>query len=242
MAHSRVNALTLIAGLSIVAVLLLTCQARATEESQSLQQVQATAESWALAQLQNGEFTELQVEATALDNRLHLRACDHALETFGSVGTVRAGRVTVGVRCSSPVAWTLYVPVQVHASVAVLTTASSLPKGAVLDKRDLVLVNRGVQELPLNYVSDPARAIDMALTHAVPANTLLTQSMLEEPQLVNKGQVVTITAEGSSYAVKMLGTALQNGAAGQRIGVRNSTSGRTVEAVVVDASTVKVGM
>lgn len=238
--NNRVNSLTTAAGLCAALWL---SPALAGDDLQSLADVQATAETWVVSQLQQDhDYTDLQVNATPLDNRLRLHACDRPLEAFGTVGNVRSGRMTVGIRCGSPQPWTLYVPVQVHASVAVLALTSSLAKGAVLGKQDVVLVNRNVLELPQNYLNDPAQAVNMALSRAVQADTLLTQPMLQEPLVVNKGQAVTIVAEGSSYAVKMLGTALQNGAAGQRIGVRNTTSGRTVEAVIVDAATVKVGL
>ena len=233
----HVNALTLVLALSAASVY---CRAVQAEEIQSLQEVQSVAENYALAQMQDRQYTDLQVAATTLDSRLRLKACDRPLEAFGSMVGEHSGRMTVGIRCSSATPWTLYVPVQVRASVAVLSIANSLPKDSVLSANDLMVVNRTVQELPASYITDMQAAVGMQLTRSVNANALLTQAMLTQRLMINKGQEVTILADGQNFAVKMRGTALQNGTSGQRIGVKNTTSGRTVEAMIVDSGTVKV--
>ena len=239
MNNKLVNALTCILALSLT---LLVARRAHAEAIQSLQDLQNTAETYALTQMQGKQYTDLQVAATTLDSRLRLKACDRPLEAFGSMVGENSGRMTVGVRCSGSLPWTLYVPVQIRASVAVLSLNGSLPKDTVISAGDLTVVNRSVQELPAHYLSEPEAAIGMQLTRAVQANALLTQAMVQQRLLVNKGQEVTILAGGQNFAVKMLGTALQNGTAGQRIGVKNTSSGRTVEAVIVDVGTVQVSL
>jgi len=238
MNNKLVNALT--SSLVLSAALLYSLQSRA-DEIQSLQEVQTTAETYALGQMQDRQYSDLQVVSTTLDNRLRLKACEHPLEAFGSTGGERSGRITVGIRCNSATPWTLYVPVQVRASVSVLSIANTMPKDAVLAASDLVQVNRNVQELPPSYLSEMSAVVGKQLTRTVQANSLLTQAMVQQRLLVTKGQEVTILADGQNFAVKMMGTALQAGTAGQQIGVKNTTSGRTVEAVIVDAGTVRVG-
>lgn len=236
MSTFNVKALTLLLAMVATGV---TFRAHA-EEIQSLDAIRQLAQDHALGLLQGKAYTELDVQAAALDPRLRLKACDSVLEPFGSSGSERSTRLTVGVRCTGSTPWTLYVPVQVHASMAVLGVTHSLPRGSVLTLADLVIQNRPVQELPAQYLSDPAAAIDMELTRAVTADTLLSPSLLKQPQVVSKGQQVTIVADGANFAVKMAGTALQNGSAGQLISVKNTTSGRTVQGMIVDAGTVKV--
>jgi len=233
----HVNALTLVLALSAASVY---CRCVQAEEIQSLQEIQSTAETWALGQMQERQYADLQVVATTLDSRLRLKACDRPLEAFGTMAGEHSGRLTVGIRCSSATPWTLYVPVQVRASVAVISVANTLPKDSILAASDLTVVNRTVQELPTSYISDMQAAVGMQLTRSVTANSLLTQTMLTQRLVINKGQEVTILADGQNFAVKMRGTALQNGTSGQRIGVKNTTSGRTVEAMIVDSGTVKV--
>lgn len=232
-ALTRVMAMAALCGLPVLAC---------ADEMQSLAAIAQTAESWALAQLQDNRYNELHVNAGPLDSRLRLRACQQPLEAFGSVGSARSGRLTVGIRCTAPVPWSIYIPVQVHATIAVVAVAMPQNKGAVLRSDDLIMVNRSLQELPLHYISDPQMATNMALTRAVAGESLLSPGLLQEPQLVNKGQEITILAGSTRLAVKMPGTALQNGARGQRIGVRNASSGKTVEGVIVDAGTVQVDL
>lgn len=236
MSTSNVKALTLLLALAATGPTLCV----QADEFQSLDAIRQLAQEHALGLLQDKAFTELDVQAAALDSRLRLKPCDDALETFGASGSERSTRITVGIRCAGSTPWTLYVPVQVHASMAVVGVTHALPRGSVLSLDDLVIQSRPVQELPAQYLSDPSSALDMELTRAVTADTLLSPSLLKQPQLVSKGQQVTIVADGANFAVKMAGTALQNGSAGQLISVKNTTSGRTVQGVIVDAATIRV--
>ncbi|MES2605275.1 MAG: flagellar basal body P-ring formation chaperone FlgA [Pseudomonadota bacterium] len=230
------------AGLLSASLTLLLATPLQAQEIQPLANIQTLAETFALEQLQTQNYADLRVTASTLDSRLRLRACDSELEAFGTPGGERSGRLTVGIRCSGSTPWTIYVPVQIRASLSVVVIQNALPRGAVLQASDLAIETRTLQELPPAYVSDQATVVGQELTRAVPANALVTPNLLREPQLVNKGQTVTIIADGENFAVKMAGTALQNGAAGQRINVKNTTSGRTVQATIVDAGTVRVSM
>jgi flagella basal body P-ring formation protein FlgA len=58
--------------------------------------------------------------------------------------------------------------------------------------------------------------------------------------LIAKGQDVTILATGANIQVRMAGVALQKGQQGERIDVQNSSSGRTVQAVILDGGTVQI--
>ena len=65
---------------------------------------------------QHSKFT---IRVGRLDSRLRLSACESALETYLAPGGKLSGKTSVGVRCSGPKPWALYVPATVNISLLV---------------------------------------------------------------------------------------------------------------------------
>jgi flagella basal body P-ring formation protein FlgA len=88
----------------------------------------------------------------------------------------------------------------------------------------------------------PATVGDRAyiFTRAVPAGRLLTWRDVVRRPLVRKGDLVEVTASEGPLLVTMKALALQNGAAGDMVTVRNPESRRDFSALVVDENHVKV--
>jgi flagellar basal body P-ring formation protein FlgA len=238
MTANNVKALTAKA----LATLLLAAQlpVASADELQNIADIAAVAEEFALSQLANAVYTDISVDAGTLDPRLRMQQCDQQLEAFSTNSGVRAGRTTVGVRCVGTRSWTLYVPLQINASVNVVTLRSPLQRGAVLSEQDLVVITKPFATLPPQYVSDLNDVLGKELTRNLGADTVLAPQMLKEHPVISKGQEVVILASSPNFEVKMAGTALQNGAPGERINVKNNNSGRTVQAIIVNNNTVRV--
>lgn len=210
------------------------------QEIQNLDSIRLTAEQYALEQLQGQHYSNLRAQATSLDSRLRLASCSSALEAFSMSANNGAGRTTIGVRCPGESPWTLYVPVEIQAEVNVVTASRSLQRGERLAEGDFRVESRPLQQLPLNYLSNPEQLADLELTRPVNGGTILSANMFRSRQVVSRGQEVTIYAGGGGVEVRMNGVALEGGTAGQRISVRNSNSGRTVQATVIDEHRVSV--
>ncbi len=88
----------------------------------------------------------------------------------------------------------------------------------------------------------PASVGDRAyiFTRGVPAGRLLTWRDVMRRPLVRKGDVVEVTASDGPLLVTMKALALQSGAAGDTVTVRNPESRRDFSALVVDENHVKV--
>ena len=207
---------------------------------QSLSSIVRAAETHALTLLDDQVYENMSVTATGLDERLRLRQCELPLEGFSSASAMRGGRVTVGVRCSGTSPWTLYVPVTISADVSVVQLRGPLPRGTILGENNLELVQQSMTTLPQNYLVTMEQAVGRELTRAVRGNAIATLNMLRIRELVSKGQEVVILAKGGKVEVRMAGIALEKGQQGQRINVKNSNSGRTVEAEIVNENTVRV--
>ena len=210
--------------------------------TQALADIRSTAEQFALAALDTSAYTDIKVEAQALDARLRLKQCEIPLQASSNNATIRAGRATIGVRCDGASPWSLYVPVNISASVAVVVIRGPVTRGTVLGAENLTVVQMPVTQLPPNYLSDMKEVSGRELSRAVNGDTYATAAMLKQKNMIQKGQEVIILAQSSSFQVRMSGTALENGQNGERITVKNNNSGRTVEGTVVAENVIAVSL
>jgi flagella basal body P-ring formation protein FlgA len=194
------------------------------------------------AQAAHGSAFEIKVTPGRLDSRLRLRRCEEGLEAFLGPGNRLAGNSTVGVRCQGPVNWVVYMPVQIEVSGDVVVLAHALPRGSVLQSGHLKLERQDVGNLSAGYLADIDAASDMVLRRAQQAGTVLTPRMVEAQRLVRRGQRVLLQVEGESVAVRMEGEALSDGSYGETVRVRNLTSERVIDGVVVSQGIVGVSM
>lgn len=211
-------------------------------DMQPLATIATAAEAHARTLLKGQDLAKATVQASALDQRLRLKNCEAPLETFSNDNNLRGGRVTVGVRCPGTTPWTLYVPVSITAHIYIVVIDGPLPRGTVLNEAHVRLEQRPLNALPPQYLTSAEQVIGHTLTRSVNGSTIASPNLLQARDLVAKGQDVTILASGANIQVRMAGVALQKGQQGERIDVKNMSSGKTVQAVIIDGATVQVSL
>ncbi len=230
----RLHALqaALLAGLMLSA-----SPALAGPDFQPVADIQAAAESQA-RQLADGD--DVVVHAVGLDARLRLPLCRSALESFAPVG-MRPGRnMTVGVRCPETGSWSLYVPVTLSISRQVVVAAQTLRSGDTLTAATLSLSERDISSLPYGYYQHVDAVVGQVLKRSISANQVIVPSALTRAKLISRGQSVTLLNRLGGIEIRARGRALVDGAANERIQVRNDSSGRIIEGIVKSADIVEV--
>ena len=181
-----------------------------------------------------------EVQTGRLDSRLRLAACDIPLETFSPPSNQQTAKVTVGVRCNGTKNWTLYVPVTVVVMADVVTAANELRRGQILTAQDLVIEQRDIARLHRGYLANLKEAIGKQVKYNIRRGQVLTPAKVAAPKAVKRNSRVTIVAQNPAIQVRMKGTALESGAIGDRIRVRNNSSKRELEAQVLAQGIVQV--
>jgi flagellar basal body P-ring formation protein FlgA len=102
-----------------------------------------------------------------------------------------------------------------------------------------------IKETYMNGKGDeyPASITDLAgkiLKRDLPANTILTYQMLEEPVAVQRGEVVNIVAENKKLLVLVKGKTIDKGRIGDTIRVKNISSGKEIVGRVTALNTVSI--
>ena len=97
-----------------------------------------------------------------------------------------------------------------------------------------------VNSLHVEVVRDLSGIIGMQTKRQVPAGTPIPVSDLMQPTQVNRGDPVRMQLLVGGLSVTGQGVALESGAAGERIRVRNITSQAVIEAEIVAPGVVRV--
>ncbi|MEO0971725.1 MAG: flagellar basal body P-ring formation chaperone FlgA [Pseudomonadota bacterium] len=182
-----------------------------------------------------------QFAAHGLDPRLRLRACESTPRAvLHNPGSRMRLTQTVAVSCDAPAPWTAYVRVTVEAYGEVVVARRPLARGQRVSQSDLYYEERRLDQLPYGWVENLEDVAGRPLRRAVAAGTVITPNALGTVHEIENGQEVLLKASTGTVDVGMAGKALQNGAIGERIRVRNLRSGLIVEGVVVSRRVVKV--
>ena len=207
--------------------------------SQSISSIAAAAalhaEDRALAQGFNG----VAVDIRPLDSRISLSHCDTPLSVT-STGERILGPVSIAVSCQSPAPWTIHVRGTVAAEVALPIIVAPISRGDIISEADVQLQQQHITRSLVGYLSDIDDIIGMEARKHLGAGSKLRKSDLVAPQLIDRGQTVALVARGSGLTVNMQGTALANGAAGDRLLVKNSSSGKRIEGLILNDGSVLI--
>jgi len=204
-------------------------------------------DAWAVSQ---PAFQGRHVQVAPLDSRIAVQPCQQMLhfdQPFPSQPSVR-------VRCTQP-QWQLFVtlgppqdplPVQQSNPTApalykVLVSNELLRRGTVVSPSMFSVANMPAAGMENQLVSESKVLVNMELVRDLPPNTPLKTYDLKNAVLIKRGQTVTVTAsEGASYLITVKAEALQDGAFGESIRLKNTESSRSLSAEVTGPGTAKI--
>jgi flagella basal body P-ring formation protein FlgA len=235
-AQLRRSTAAVLVGILTLAADGLTAGARAEELDARWQSPATIAEAARVAAAATGVGT---IEAVAIDERLKLARCAVPLDAKLERAITR-GSGTVTVSCRSPAPWRLFVPVRALNDVPVVVLARSVQPGEVLTGEDVAVARQPSASLPYDYLTDTGQAVGLTMRRTQPAGAVITAASLEAPELVRRGELVTLISGTGAISVKAEGVALQPARLNQRLKVR-SASGRVIEGTAEGPGQVRVG-
>lgn len=181
-------------------------------------------------------------EIRHLDQRLKLDKCDQPLEVFDSANTRLIGYSSIGVRCQGSKMWKIHVPIKIIRYSDVLVMRENLSRGSILQASDLTSRRLDISRLSNGYFTDKNEVRGKILKRTLRRGDILTNGMLEVRKLIKRGDIVTIMASSGTLAIRVKGEALMDGRKGDLIRVKNHSSKREIQAIVVATGIVKVSM
>lgn len=117
---------------------------------------------------------------------------------------------------------------------------SRMSQGTVIREEDLTLQKMPAERVAREAVLDMAEIIGKTPTRMLAPNRPIKASELQVPPVVNRQSSVHLSYKSAHITIAAVGTALQSGAVGDKIRVRNDSSGNTVEGIVTAPGQVQV--
>jgi flagella basal body P-ring formation protein FlgA len=186
------------------------------------------------------EFADYELTIAPLDNNLQLPDCAEALALSIPSDAIKAGRNTIGVHCNSPNPWTIFSSAIIKTYATVVISALPLQRGEMITRQHLSVIRRDVSGLRGDYLSRPEQVEHKQTIRPIPAGAILSRRNIAEPKLVKRGDKITISSARANFAIRMNGLAMMDGVKGQAIRIKNQSSGRIIQATVIEAGIVSV--
>ncbi len=182
---------------------------------------------------------KVSVKAGAIDPNLKLAACVE-MQAFLPPGSRAWGKTSVGVRCTSPSVWTIYVQASVSVISQYLVAAAPLAQGQVVVAQDMLFETGDLTQLPAGIFTDQAQAIGRTVNISMNSGTILRQEMLKAVPVVQVGQTVVVISKGKGFSVSAEGQAITKANEGQVVQVKVS-SGQVLTGIARSGGQVEVG-
>ncbi|MFK8083244.1 MAG: flagellar basal body P-ring formation chaperone FlgA [Granulosicoccus sp.] len=211
---------------------------------QSLESIRSVVESFVISSQPEGQSVTTEVKA--LDKRLRLVNCQVPLEPTWSNRSRKLGRVMVQVACSSPKPWRVHVQATVTMKGMVWALARGVRRDELLSREVLVRreVTLGANNAAFTSMGTPISDIEpwigFAFVQRAKEGKVLNDRMLKPAKVLAKGDAVVIRHRSKGLELQTRGVALSDAGAQQQTQVRNSSSGKIIDAVVVSPGIVEI--
>lgn len=172
---------------------------------------------------------EVKIQIADLDSRQNLAACDE-LRAFMPPGAKTIGKTHVGLRCSAPKSWQVYLGAQIQVFTEYLVAAHPLTAGQTVTLADISKIRGDISALPSGYMLNEDQATGKTMGTSVQAGTVLRADQLRNAIVIQQGQAVRIQAGGNGFRITTDGQALNNAADGQTARAKLN-NGQTVSGI-----------
>lgn len=164
---------------------------------------------------------EVKVTVGAIDPRMSLAACP-APQAFLMPGSRAWGKTTVGLRCTAPQAWTIYIQASVSVTADYIASAVPLAQGQTIEPGQLVAVKGDLAALPAGVATDMGQVVGRSSNVSLPPGTPLRLDTLRSKPVVQSGQLVRLVSSGNGFSVSAEARALGTAGDGQVVQVKTA--------------------
>lgn len=172
---------------------------------------------------------DIQVAVGSVDPRMKLPACPQP-EAFLPRGNKAWGKTTVGVRCTAPMSWTVYISATVGVRSEYVVATVPLAQGQTIGEGDIAKVKGDLTTMPPGIITETSQAVGRTVTSSVSVGAPLRQDALRNQQAIQQGQAVRIVLNGAGFSVTSEARALNNANEGQLTQVR-TPAGQVVSGI-----------
>lgn len=162
---------------------------------------------------------QVTITVGAVDPRLSLAACP-APQAFMAPGARVWGKTTVGLRCTAPQPWTIYIQANVAVVADYIASAVPLAQGQPIAAEQLISMKGDLTAMPSGIATEMSQVVGRSVTMSLASGTPLRLDILRSKPVVQQGQVVRLVSSGKGFSVSAEARAIGNAGDGQVVQVR----------------------
>lgn len=186
---------------------------------------------------------EYEISVIPVDNLLTLPECSEPLVVYSTSKLAKAmgGRVAVGVRCNTGKKWSIFVTAVIKFYQEVPVLMQAVHRGDIITRQHFTFEKREITRVGEEYAVQAEQLENKQATRFLPAGAILSSRAVAEPTLIKRGEKIVISSSQPGFSVRMNGLAMMDGAKGQKIRIKNESSGRIISATVIEPGVVSAG-
>jgi flagella basal body P-ring formation protein FlgA len=188
------------------------------------------------------EKTQVLGEEVVIDLRApspHLPPCIAPEPFLPNANQAPLGRVSVGVRCGEQQRQIRYLQAQVDVIGPYAVAAKDIPRHTRITQAMLDTQHGNLGELSSRTVTAADDIIGNVTRRPIRRGSSFQAHDIQAPRLVERGQQVTVIAEGAAFRVAREGEAMDDGGLNERVRVRFG-SREILEARVIDQGILRI--
>ncbi|WP_019340575.1 flagellar basal body P-ring formation chaperone FlgA [Stutzerimonas stutzeri] len=227
----------------VTALLMLTVVAQARADATA--QVQQALENHVRdmlerqAERQGWQGMQLRYETDLPASAANLAPCAGVLQIRATGDAPSAmERQQLAISCPGTPGWSLSATAQAHVFLPAVHAEGIIDRGQTIRDSDVRLERINIAKARRGYYNRLDEVIGMAAKRRIRAGQTITPSLLEQAMAVKRGEPVKIVASNDGIEASASGEALGDGQPGEVIRVRNTRSGKVIDAKVLEAGVV----
>ncbi|CAE6947968.1 flagellar basal body P-ring formation chaperone FlgA [Vibrio sp. B1FLJ16] len=193
-----------------------------------------------LAHVNGWQDYDLNYEVRVPGSANHLPVCPEPLVITGRDNqSIPVGNLKRAVSCETPeVSWRINTAIKAALNLEVVVANTLIQRDEELSYSALRLERRTLTR-PEDFFSSIAQAAGKQASRRIRNGQLINPNSVSAADFVKKGNQVVIIASKDGFTAKTKGVALEDGVKGQQIDIQNSTSGKSIKAVVIGLNQVQ---
>lgn len=134
----------------------------------------------------------------------------------------------------------LNIPIEVREFVQVPVAKHALAAGTIISSQDVKMARANLSDIPVDSARNSQEIVGQAIKYPISHGEVFSRRKLSLPSMVERGSRVTLRYRTSLLEATASGIAMEEGALGQRIQVRNESSKKVITGEVLSEGLIEV--
>lgn len=133
----------------------------------------------------------------------------------------------------------VYLRAKISIIEDVISARRTIRKKEIISEDDIEFIKKDIAKYPYRFFVEKSSILGKQATSTISKGAVLADWMIRIPPIVERNDNVSIVVNVGDVIAEAQGIALEDGAIGEEIKVRNVSSKKEIKAVVVDSGKVK---